>query len=265
MGVLLLIFTTCLFLVANSYDQKKKLNLNEVKEDKQEEELPTENVVKYYDNERIIIIGDSRMYGASQVVNNKDLIFIAKNGARCNYLWETAEKEVDKIMSENSREHFTILFNLGVNDLDYIARKNKANGKDICNVEQYSDYYIKLKEKWSEHNLFFISVNPVDEKRLKKGTFKNTKMTSNAKIEEFNDLMKEKLEEANIYYCDTYTKLMENGFESPDGLHYSDDTSKNIIQIVEDCSKKAKEENLKKDFVLLAFAKKLRENIVRKS
>lgn len=210
---------------------------------------PVEETPKlaYYHSERIIIIGDSRMYGASKVVEDKDIFFIAKNGATCDYLWEIAEPEVDKILKENPGEHFTIFVNLGVNDLDKVEWGHEMDGKHVCDSGVYASYYLKLHEKWKEHNLFFVSVNPTKEEIRKQLHSEDAKMTSNEKIYDFNEEIEKKITSSGIYYCDTYTKLLENGFESPDGLHYSDDTSKEIIELVKRCDQMKKEEKYSLD------------------
>lgn len=249
MGFVLLMITLCLFVIANNHDRQKKLEKDFSDSSIEEEESPVINdLPDYYDNERIIIIGDSRMYGASKVVNQKNIIFIAKNGATCNYLWQIAEKETDKILAENPDEHFSIFVNLGVNDLDAIAAGKSANGEYICDAKMYSDYYKALKEKWASHNLFFASVNPVDESVLKTGKYKDIKMTDNNQILEFNETIKKNVDDNNIFYCDIYSKLLKDGFSSPDGLHYSNDTSKKIIKNIELCNKQAAENLLLENF-----------------
>jgi len=227
-GTFLLIFTFVLFFLANNHDKKQ------VQAKEPEDSIPViaDSSYQYYDTERIIIIGDSRMYNASKVVKDDGIIFIAKNGATCNYLWETAEKKVDEILEENPDEHFTIFINLGVNDVIRIARGIEDDGKKICNASQYSEYYIKLKEKWNDHNLFFESVNPFDEEFAKK---RNKNYSSNETINQFNLDLLSKIEEKGIYYCDTYQTLMEDGFDTKDSLHFTDSTSKKIIKDVRKC------------------------------
>lgn len=262
MGFLLLIFTIGLFFVANNYDKKKALEKRENSNEEFTQKEIKDSGPKYFDNERIIIIGDSRMYGASKVVNDEGIIFVAKNGARCNYLWESAEIEVDKFLEENPEEHFTIFVNLGVNDLDIISQGAEPDGKNVCNMEQYANYYKTLKEKWAAHNLFFTSVNPVDEEILKTGKFKDSKMTDNEKISEFNEYLFKELHASGIYYCNTYDVLMEKGFESPDGLHYSNETSKEIVKLVKECNQVKKQEKEEKESKMLLIFNFFKEMMV---
>lgn len=234
MGAILFIFTFILFFIANNYDKRKAQQKEEQKVLQSDEEQAITSNYTYYDASRSIVIGDSRMYLASKIIKDNDILFVAKNGATCNYLWETAEKETDKILEENAGEHFNIFINLGVNDLNRIEKGTIPDGKYTCNGKMYSDYYLKLKEKWSEHNLFIISVNPVDKENLEKGKHKNG--TNNDKIKEFNNEILKEIESSGIYYCDTYSQLLEEGFESSDGLHYSDNSSKRIIEKLKKCS-----------------------------
>lgn len=189
-------------------------------------------IVNYYDTERMIIIGDSRMYAASKIIDDEDIIFIAKNGATCGYLHEVAEKEVDKILSENPDEHFTIFINLGVNDLNKVIRGYETDGKEICSAEDYVNDYKKLKEKWDEHNLFFASVNPINEEKASEyeDMYSNNKL-----VKEFNSYVSSNVFTDGVYYCDTYKILMNNGYETVDALHYEEDTSKEIISIIKEC------------------------------
>ncbi len=196
------------------------------------QEITNPNTSYLYQSENILIIGDSRMYAASKIIKEDNLFFVAKSGSTCNYLWEEAEEQADAILAKYPDEHFSIFINLGVNDLDNVS---KLDNKVICDAETYANYYLKLKEKWNQHNLFFVSVNPVDEKILKTGKYKNRKMTNNQAIQEFNEKIVSIVKDYNIYYCDTYTPLLTNGFGSIDGLHYSDESTHEIIESIKNC------------------------------
>ena len=227
---------------AIKYDKSKvmtKVNIDnkeEINQGIKKEETPV-----WYDSSKIIIVGDSRMYGASKVVKDENIIFIAKNAVTCGYITETAEKEIDKLIEKNPDEHYTIFFNLGINDLDYKEQGKKVDGKEICSSSDYIKIYQKLRKKWKNHNLFFESVNPLDLEVLKKEKFKDRPMADNDKVAEFNKTIYEELEHDNFYYCDTYTYLLENGYVSPDGLHYDSATSKTIIEQVKKCYHKNQE------------------------
>ena len=188
-----------------------------------------------YLTDKFIVIGDSRTVDVSEVVEEPNIFFISKDGVTCNYLWETAEKEVDKLIQEYPDEHFSIFINLGVNDL---IRVQKLDNKKICDAKTYASYIQKLKEKWQDHNVFYVSVNPVDLEMHKKGPRKGKATTTNEAIENFNQEIVDSIQEENIFYCDTYTYLQENGFGTADGLHYSENTSKEIMEQLKNCYQK---------------------------
>lgn len=222
--ILVLVFTvSTTFFVC-----EKKNNIETKKEEKEEEKI----VYEFYDTENFIIIGDSRTYAASKIIEEDNLYFVAKNGATCNYLWETAEEEVDKILEDREDEHFNIFINLGVNDLN---KQDKRDGETICNAEDYANYYIKLKEKWMNHNVFFASVNPIDEEVMKTGKYKDSNKRTNQMILEFNEEVVTLTKDFGILYCDTFSQLMDEGFASKDGVHYKDKTTKVIINKTKEC------------------------------
>ncbi len=203
------------------------------------DQVPNE-MPEYYSSNKILIIGDSRMVGASKVVSLDNVFFVAKNGTTCNYLWEEAVPEAEAILKQYPDDHFTIFLNLGINDLDrweWENRQKEVDSKTICDADTYADYYIKLKEKWPTHNFFFVSVNPLDEDVLKSGKYKDLKMSTNQKVEEFNAKVASKVTEKDTFYCDTFHQLIDEGYETTDGLHYSEETYKDIIEKIEKCKR----------------------------
>jgi hypothetical protein len=86
-------------------------------------------------------------------------------------------------------------------------------------------------DRWTAAGLilYYMSVNPVIDGKS---------YATNEMIEKFNAKMQETLD-PRVYWIDTYTPLMESGIQSPDGVHYRDETSR---QIYEYC-RKALEEN----------------------
>ena len=49
-------------------------------------------------------------------------------------------------------------------------------------------------------------------------------------IEEFNNTVSAGLSE-NVTYIDTYSVLMQDGFETTDSLHYTDETTKHLYEL----------------------------------
>ena len=135
---------------------------------------------------------------------------IAKVAMGYNWLVKDAINEVDKLDEEKKQN---IVVNLGVNDL--------------YNVNNYIKKYKELAtSKWSNYNIFILSINPTQ------GSYNKL----NKEIDEFNNSLKNSLEKySNIYYCDSNSYLKNHGFESSDGLHYSSKTSKIIYGEIKKC------------------------------
>ena len=150
-----------------------------------------------------IFVGDSRTVGMEQCIDDNS-IYIAKVGE--GYEWyDTYAKDVlEEVLEANSEKDLSVIFNLGVNDLD--------------NADKYVSAINELAEKYPAVELSYMSVNPV------------TKTTvSNEQIQAFNSTI-EKMLADNIDYIDTYSYLIAEGFNTVDGLHYTADTYKNIYE-----------------------------------
>ena len=79
---------------------------------------------------------------------------------------------------------------------------------------------------WKNYHVFLLSVNPTSGSRS----------SMNARIESFNNTLKSGLSKySNVTYCDSYSYLKRNGFESGDGLHYRENTSKVIYEQIKNC------------------------------
>lgn len=163
-------------------------------------------------NSNMTIIGDSRMVGLCSYNWYKEDkgTCIAKTSMGYNWLVTTAIKEVEKLDDDKK---VNIAVNLGVNDL--------------YNVDNYIKEYRELAETlWKDSKIFIVSVNPT------KGSYSKL----NSKIDEFNQRLKESLNNYNnIFYCDTSSYLKEHGFETSDGLHYDSKTSKIIYNQIKKC------------------------------
>jgi lysophospholipase L1-like esterase len=160
----------------------------------------------------ITIVGDSRMVGLCSYkwYKNDKGTCIAKVGEGFKWFTSTALSEVSNL--SNSKKKYLVI-NLGVNDLG--------------NVDSYIKKYKELAgTTFKDINIFLLSVNPT------KGKYDNL----NSKIDTFNDgLSKLAKEKDNIVYCDTVNYLRNNGFNSSDGLHYNEETSKIIYGQVKKC------------------------------
>lgn len=175
----------------------------------------------------IIIIGDSRMY----LIENKreelnipaSIIFIAKNGANIEFLENEALFKAKNLI-KNKNINYHIIFNLGVNDLNYdIDYKKRAN--------EYANIYKKFIKNNKSASYYFLSVNPIDEDIIN-DLWDNIR--TNKKIKNFNRIVASKTHNI-MNYCDSYSSLK---FNLPDGLHYDTTTDINIMNyILNDCVK----------------------------
>lgn len=154
--------------------------------------------------ENIIYIGDSRTVGLSKNIENKEnILFICE--IEKGFYW-LKEQEINKYNNDDT----LFLINLGVNDL--------------YNKEEYVSYIESLNLK----NLYYILVGPVDEYKEEQFGYD----VKNKDIEAFNKKIKE-----NFEYIDLYSFLIENEFETKDGIHYTNDTYKEIFKFLKQIKK----------------------------
>lgn len=152
-----------------------------------------------------IFVGDSRTVGMHDALfsdgGNDSCSFIAKSGEGFYWLYHDGIVELEEKLREEP--YATVIFNLGVNDL-----KEEA---------QYVDFYEELFSIYHDPSFYIMSVNPVVDEKCSGA--------SNAEIEAFNERMQEEFPDK---YLDCYNYLLEQGFETVDGLHYSNDTYRMI-------------------------------------
>lgn len=159
-----------------------------------------------------IYVGDSRTIGFKNAISYKtNKVFITSQGA--NYSW--LKKNKDKILSEAKKhKDYRIIFNLG--------------GYDINNATKYEQYYRKhfLKNDDVKARVYFMSVNPIDEKKYK------GKDLSNSEIHTFNNTIKKM---SSAKYIDICGKLESVGYEcKSDGFNYTSDQYKRINTYIND-------------------------------
>ena len=146
----------------------------------------------------IIFVGDSRTVGMGDAES--------EIGDGCCYIGEVGEgyywfEDNGLAQMEEAMEQYPdspVVLNLGVNDPDAL--------------EQYLELYQTFADRYPDHEIYFMSVNPVTEE---------CKSRTNMEIAEFNSQLKAAFP-AQYLDCNTYMKVRE--FESADGVHYSDDT-----------------------------------------
>lgn len=181
--------------------------------------------VKKIKDKKLIIVGDSRM---ELIKKDKEINipfnfkFVAKSGMKIAWLKDKALDEVNDII-DNNKYNYDIVVNMGVNDLN----DDKYDGADIA--DEYFDIYLKLAKDHPSINLYLLSVNPIDEKKINK-YWTNNRTTS--EISTFNKTIQARLKEENMdnmFYCDSYHDLK---FETNDGLHYTRNTNRKIIDYI---------------------------------
>ncbi len=151
----------------------------------------------------VIFVGDSRFVGMSTAVRYDDL-YIAQVAIGYDWFRDTAIPELDSAAVPGAR----VVINMGVNDLE--------------NAGRYVDLINENMDRWTAAGLtiYYMSVNPVIDGKS---------YATNAMIETFNAKLQETLD-PRVYWIDTYTPLMESGVQSPDGVHYRDETSRLIYE-----------------------------------
>ena len=160
----------------------------------------------------ITIIGDSRMVGLCgyKWYKNEGGTCIAKSGMGYSWLTSTAIPTVNTLASSKKKN---IVLNLGVNDLGRIDRY----------IEKYKELF---SSTWKNYHIFLLSVNPTSGKRA----------DMNTRIISFNSKLKSSLSSyKNVTYCDSYNYLKTHGFQSGDGVHYRESTSKDIYEFIKKC------------------------------
>ena len=146
----------------------------------------------------IIFVGDSRTVGMGEAES--------EIGDGCCYIGEVGEgyywfADNGLARMEEAMEQYPdspVVLNLGVNDPDAL--------------KQYLELYQTFADRYPDHEIYFMSVNPVTEE---------CKSRTNMEIAEFNSQLKAAFPDQYLD-CNTYMKVRE--FESADGVHYSDDT-----------------------------------------
>ncbi len=165
----------------------------------------------------IILVGDSRYEYMSRTSNitsqYSKTTFIALSGSGYDWLKNTAVPKLKGCLGRSDKKYI-VVFNHGINDLEnYDKYKSLYNG--IINSSAYS-----------RHSFFFMSVNPVfDGCRVDRN--RNGTGTTNAAVEKFNSGMKA-LFSANRY-LDCCGDMMLRGYDSYDGIHYTDSTNRQIM------------------------------------
>ncbi len=163
-----------------------------------------------------ILIGDSRSLGMDvycKVNATPDGFFVvAAAGEGFRYMMDTALPCAELIeQAYPDIHHWIYIVNMGVNDYWHRADCNEI-------------YEAALTELAYKKDLYIVSVNPVrQDADLEQFGL------SNKGIEELNSTLKSI---PNTHYIDTYSYLMENGYETVDDFHYTWDITEEIYHLI---------------------------------
>lgn len=166
------------------------------------------------DTHTYIFVGDSRYVAMSEFAQPNDTFF-CENGVGLIFLKNNWSNILSKADS-NTR----IVIGLGVNDVG-------GSG-----IKGYIEALQDLKNS-TDAEVYYMLVNPVKDDICRRTGYTIT----NQSIENFNTQILEGLNGSSIKIIDTYTFLTMNEFTTFDGLHYDDETTKNIYSFIKRCLK----------------------------
>lgn len=147
-----------------------------------------------------LFVGDSRTIGMGNAVNDS-CIYIGAEGEGYSWLSTDGLAKIEESLREDPSR--TVIFNPGVNDPK--------------NISLYIDFYRSFSEQHPDTSFYLLSVNPlIDGKNFN---------TTNEMISIFNATLQSAFPDQ---YLDSYSYLRENGFETVDGLHYTEQTYQDI-------------------------------------
>lgn len=159
---------------------------------------------------KIIFIGDSRTVGMKNAVGSNDHIWSCEVGKGLSWMKSTGVPNIEQQINQDT----AIVILMGVND---------CADPGIASI--YATYINKEVKEWTKSGaeVYYVSVNPVDESKYE-GPI------TNSDIDDFNSTLKSILDKS-ISWIDTNSAI-KNSFKTSDGLHYDDDTYKNIYNII---------------------------------
>lgn len=151
-----------------------------------------------------IYLGDSRFVGMDNVIHMDDMDYtftVAKVGQGLRWLEDVAEDEIKEIIDNNPEvDNWVIITGLGIND--------------YWNIDRYIEYYDNIDYA----QVIIESVNPVEKSKCDIYGYNYSDLSNGAIM--FN----EKIKDTDYPFIDTYSSMIEKGFSTADGVHYTSDT-----------------------------------------
>ncbi|MDO5336634.1 MAG: hypothetical protein Q4E89_04105 [Eubacteriales bacterium] len=157
---------------------------------------------------QLIFIGDSRTVGMCDAVQEStDVTTIWSCKIAMGYDWmvSTGVPQIEQYVGEDT----AVIFLMGVNDPG--------------NIQSYISYVNDKADEWDAlgADTYYAAVGPVS---------KETRYVSGQDIADFNMSLQEGL--LDVTYLDVYGYLVENGYSTTDGLHYTASTYQDIYQYI---------------------------------
>lgn len=152
----------------------------------------------------IIFVGDSRTISMGEAVSD-GCTYLGEEGEGYHWFSSQGVQQLRTLLENNPKQ--TIVYNFGVNDPE--------------NINVYIDLYKTLETEFTDTSFYYMSVNPLSDD--------SDFNTTNEMVELFNKTLKNAFPDR---YLDLYTYLTENGYQTVDGLHYTEETSIKIHDYV---------------------------------
>ncbi|WP_290848951.1 hypothetical protein [Eubacterium sp. LMAG:50] len=156
---------------------------------------------------KYLFVGDSRYKGMEKANATDEDVFICEVGEGYDYLinqMNNIKYEID--------DDTALIIGLGVNDL--------------VNIDKYVDKINEMSQTF-DCQIYYMLVNPVYEEQE---TYSGYHI-KNDDIDYFNQEIIDRLDE-NVIVIDTNSYLNAIGFETQDGLHYTEETYENIYNYI---------------------------------
>lgn len=200
--------------VSNEYLQNEKptpvvaQDTESVSDDQSGEEAAATTLAETENAADIIFVGDSRFVQMKKSVGQNPYTWIAATGQGYKWFNETAVAKIDDCVGNGSK----IVINLGVNDLG--------------NLQKYLTLVNAKAEEWTSKGatVYYSSVNPVSEYRY----------VTEEQVENFNSQLQSGLSE-NVHWIDSHSYLNSIGYKLVDGLHYNNETYRNLYAYYMSC------------------------------
>lgn len=219
-----------LFIILNkNFSHRENIKLKKIP-DRTFHKMPIKNII----NNKVIIIGDSRMEflkdRGKSIKIPLNFNFIALSGTNIHWFKNVALKKLEEKLDNRDKKYkYHVVINMGVNDLNDLEIAQK-------HADDYFNLFDKLVSKYNNVEFYYLSVNPINDKVIDR--FFKPQYRTTAEIKLFNKEiihLIRKSDYKNFTYCDSYNNV---NFIIPDGLHYNKITDQRIINyIVNKCIK----------------------------